>query len=141
MSLAGVARVVRRFCLDCQGGSPVSVASCRDVECPFFPMRELKSEPERNSEDLTCANAAPAVEKNVEPEPELIKGAAENIRPLRLIRAYCLRCAGSRQDVRECEAKDGCSLWSYRFGVKPTTFKRVSSRVKNERQSLKLPGL
>lgn len=115
MSLAGVDRAVRRFCLDCQGGSAASVAACLDAECLFYPVREHRAG------DVNTDAKAP--------------------RPLRLIRGYCLGCAGSRREVRECEARDDCPLWSYRFGVEPATFKRVSSRLKKERQSLKLPGL
>ena len=138
MSLAGVNRAVRRFCLDCQGGSAASVVSCLDAECLFYPERDAKSEPEG---DEGCLKAGAVIESDTGPGPRAVRASSTPRRPLRLIRGYCLGCAGSRREVRECEAKDDCPLWSYRFGVKPSTFKRVSSRLKKERQSLKLPGL
>ena len=61
--------------------------------------------------------------------------------PARLIRRFCLACAGNRQDVRACDAKASCALWSFRFGVSPATFKRVVVRRQLWRSRLSLPGL
>lgn len=65
----------------------------------------------------------------------------EASRPARLIRLFCLTCAGNRQDVRVCDAKASCALWSFRFGVSPATFKRVVVRRQLWRSRLSLPGL
>lgn len=105
-------RALRRFCLDCQGGYVPSVSACKDVSCIFFPYRR--------------------------PAPE---AAAPGERPLRLIRRFCLDCAGSRREARECDARERCSLWSFRFGVLPSTFKRVVARWRKRRSELTLPGL
>ncbi len=140
MSVAGVVRAVRRFCLACQGGSPASVSSCLDVGCLFYPVRGARAEPEDKEGSFAAKEAAgtcPETGNSVEPAPGAMNGPS----PLRLVRGYCLGCAGSRLEVRECGARDGCPLWSYRFGVRPSTFRRVSSRLRKERQSLKLPGL
>lgn len=59
---------------------------------------------------------------------------------LRAIRRFCLACGGNRTDVRSCDAKDACPLWSYRFGVLPSTFKRVVARRRRSRTELALPG-
>ena len=106
------ARVLRRFCLDCQGGHVPSVSACRDGACLFYSYRRLN------------------LPECVPPEPAL-----------RVIRRFCLDCAGSRREVRECDARDSCSLWSYRFGVLPSTFKRVIARRRRKRMELTLPGL
>lgn len=62
-------------------------------------------------------------------------------RPVRVIRRFCLLCGGSRGEVRACDARDACPLWSYRFGVLPATFKRVLARQRRSRSELTLPGL
>lgn len=103
------AKSIRKFCLLCQGGSSQAIASCEDSHCHIYPLRLCTLEP-----------------------------LAADIRPLRHVRRYCLECAETRQDVRDCIAKD-CPLWSYRFGVAPTTFKRVISRLRHKKQTLLLP--
>lgn len=102
---------LRRFCLECQGGSAQAVQGCVDTACPLYPARQCTTHP-------------------LSPE----------IRPLRLIRQYCLNCAETRQDVRACEART-CHLWSLRFGVLPATFKRVVARQRVQRETILLPGL
>lgn len=104
-------KAIRRFCLDCQGGSAPAVRDCQDHECPLFSLRLA----------------------TIEPLPE-------DTAPLRIIRAHCLDCAGSRRDARNCDAREACPLWSYRFGVLPATFKRVAARRKKARETLLLPG-
>jgi hypothetical protein len=109
-------RALRRFCLDCQGGHVPSVSACKDTSCLLFPYRRR----------------------------DVSEGAAENdfaSPALRVIRRFCLDCAGNRREVRECDARENCSLWSYRFGVQPATFKRVIARRKKKRGELRLPGL
>lgn len=47
---------------------------------------------------------------------------------LRAVRRHCLSCAASREDVRACAAREQCGLWSYRFGVRPETYRSVRER-------------
>ena len=117
-------RALRRFCLDCQGGHPPSVAACKDADCLLFAMRR----PAGAAADPLAD--APCDEEDSFPE-----------RPLRVIRRFCLACGGSRTEVRTCDARDACPLWSYRFGVLPATFKRVLARQRRSRSELLLPGL
>lgn len=114
---------IRRFCLDCQGGHAPSVRDCTDGQCILYPVRH-----------------APANDSET-PAPPLPPAADGHIRPVRLIRLFCLACAGSRQEVRVCDARQACALWSFRFGVSPSTFKRVSARRQFYRSLLLLPGL
>ena len=111
MSAGKATKALRRFCLECQGGSAPSVFACADTACVLYTFRQCTTVP-----------------------------LPEGARPLRGIRQHCLLCAGSRQDVRACDAKETCSLWSYRFGVLPGTFKRVALRRKKKRETLFLPG-
>ncbi len=104
-------RALRRFCLDCQGGSAPSVRACADASCRLYVFR-------------LCT----------------VEDLPEDARPLRAIRGHCLACAGSRKEVRACDARENCPLWSYRFGVLPATFKRVAARRKKRRETLLLPG-
>jgi len=106
-----VARAIRRFCLDCQGDSPPHVTGCKDTACPLFSLRDSTLRP-------------------LLPEE----------RPLRSIRRYCLSCAETRDDVRKCDAREQCGLWSFRFGVLPQTFKRVVSRRKRGKELFLLPA-
>lgn len=47
---------------------------------------------------------------------------------LRAIRRQCVACAGSPAEVRACAAREDCALWSYRFGVRPRTYREVRRR-------------
>ncbi|MBD5539345.1 MAG: hypothetical protein HDQ94_05050 [Desulfovibrio sp.] len=100
----------RRFCLDCQGASPGAVRSCADGDCPLWDWR------------LPRPMTAPG------PDAARVAGAALSRAVLRAIRRQCLACAGSRGDVRACAAREDCALWSYRFGVRPRTYKEVRRR-------------
>jgi hypothetical protein len=108
------ARTLRRFCLACQGGYHPSVITCADTSCPLYPLRRSAG---------------------MDEDPSLWPDA-----PARAIRRFCLGCAGSRSEVRRCDAKGQCALWSFRFGVSPATFKRIASRLKFRRSLLFLPG-
>ena len=120
-------KAIRRFCLDCQGGHVPSVRACADVSCVLYPLRHGdEAEEEREG--------AVPLEEDAPPQPEAD-------RPVRRIRLFCLGCAGSRQDVRTCDAGQDCALWSFRFGVLPATFKRVVARRQRWRTELTLPGL
>lgn len=96
----------RRFCLDCQGASSDAVRRCADAACPLWDWRSPSS-------------AAAAGEDASGAVPRAI---------LRAIRRQCLACAGSRGEVRACAAREDCPLWSYRFGVRPRTYRLVRRR-------------
>lgn len=113
---------IRRFCLDCQGGHPPSVRDCADGECILFPLRHGPA-----NEPASPLASSP--------------DAAGQTPPVRLIRLFCLVCSGNRREVRTCDARDACALWSFRFGVSPSTFKRVTARRQFRRSLLTLPGL
>jgi hypothetical protein len=105
--------VLKRFCLACQGGDADAVGTCRDIDCLLYALRPYQRP------------------GGAEPGPTSVA---------RAIRRFCLTCSGSRQEVRGCDAKE-CDLWSYRFGVSPSTFKRVLARRRRSRGALTLPGL
>lgn len=102
-----IGSAVRRFCLDCQGASPAAVRACADAACALWPCR-LPG---------VCA-AGDAAEA----------GRAASRGLLRAVRRYCLDCAGGRHEVRACQARQACPLWSYRFGVRPQTWRAVHRR-------------
>lgn len=126
-------KAIRRFCLDCQGGHVPSVRACADVSCVLYPLRH-GDEAEDEREGAVSPAGIPAPEGGEPPQPEAD-------RPVRRIRLFCLGCAGSRKDVRICDAGQDCALWSFRFGVSPATFKRVVARRQRWRTELTLPGL
>lgn len=141
-------RALRRFCLECQGGHPPSVAACRDVDCLLYALRRQPGTPagedaapgdadqDRAETGSGGAAAAPGCDAAAPAGSEGGPG-----RPVRVIRRFCLLCGGSRAEVRACDARDSCPLWSYRFGVLPATFKRVLARQRRVRSELTLPGL
>ena len=53
--------------------------------------------------------------------------------PLRAIRAFCLHCLGSAQEVRMCTGNDPdetgfrCTLYPFRFGTNPHIRRRKAS--------------
>ncbi|MDE6734329.1 MAG: hypothetical protein K2J64_02545 [Desulfovibrio sp.] len=98
----------RRFCLDCQGASPGAVRGCADRACPLWEWRLPPAAREASEAGGACSVTARAV--------------------LRAIRRQCVTCAGSRGDVRACAAREDCALWSYRFGVRPRTYREVRRR-------------
>ena len=100
---------IRSFCFACQGRSAARVNACADIDCPLHAYRLGE---------------------------EALRGHG----PLRAVRRYCLVCCGGeRGEVRSCAAKDGCALWSYRFGVSPQTYRRVKARFFAPQQ-FTLPG-
>lgn len=105
-------RALRRFCLECQGDDPEAVRACADAACLLYAARPYQSAREASPHEA----------------------------PLRAIRRFCLTCAGDRREARACDAKN-CPLWSFRFGVRPATFKRVAARREKSRRRLSLPGL
>lgn len=109
MSRAAVMRALRRFCLECQGGSSDAVRHCEDTRCALWAWR-IPDAAEATGEDGSAGGCG--------------------TRPaLRAIRRHCLICAGGRGDVRACSAREGCTLWSFRFGVTPGTYRAVRARL------------
>ena len=106
--LRSAALAARRFCLDCQGASPGAVRGCADTGCPLWEWRLPPAGRETPGDAGACSVTARAV--------------------LRAIRRQCVTCAGSRGDVRACAAREDCALWSYRFGVRPRTYREVRRR-------------
>ncbi len=48
--------------------------------------------------------------------------------PLPAIRLHCLGCVEGIKAVDECSIKD-CSLWPFRYGVRPSTAKKRNRNV------------
>lgn len=102
----GPLTAIRQFCLECQGASGKAVRACADRHCPLWDWRLALLA------DGSC------------PVPEAEAGC----QALRAIRRQCMLCAGDRQEVRACAAREVCVLWRYRFGVRPQTYKAVRRR-------------
>ena len=115
MANASSIACIRRFCLDCQGGSSRAVRECPDEDCRLHDWRLAA--------------------------PEGVSGENAAREARRAVRRQCLLCAGGRSDVRRCTARDGCPLWHYRFGVRPQTYKQVRRRFFAPRPLSLLPGL
>ncbi len=104
MAKPQVLRLVRRFCLECQGNASQEIRRCQDTQCALWPWRL------GHSYD-TGETSAMAQHK-----------------ALRCVRRHCLQCAGHRKDVRSCAEREKCPLWSLRFGVFPHTYNTVRRR-------------
>lgn len=136
-----------------------------DRPCPVFPLEDTTGYSPAKAAEILLPGASgtprvsgtpgasaflpvsetPQTEGVDLPPPSLLSTALREgedpCRPVRLIRRFCLACAGSRQEARACDAKQACALWSFRFGVSPATFKRVVARRQFWRMQLSLPGL
>lgn len=170
MSRIVVTKTIRRFCLECEGGSARAVRLCADKACALRAWRlPAGSDGEGNGQDdaddtptetaqpmaagpadlhaassvadtVDTAIAAPATAADDTPEGEASAPDVGATEPLRAIRRFCMVCCGGRGNVRACDARDVCPLWSFRFGVQPETFRRVKARQHGPRV-LVLPGL
>lgn len=155
-ALHSARKAIRRFCLDCQGGYAPSVRDCADAACVFHPLRHGFRAQDRPGGTPPAEEPLPGLLPSLLPCDQPLASAPsgpltpdraagpeqeEAGRPVRLIRLFCLVCAGNRQDVRACDAGQVCALWSFRFGVSPGTFKRVVARRRLWRSRLPLPGL
>lgn len=162
MSYSRVVRAIRRFCLECQGGAAREVRRCPDLDCALRIWRMAGARgteqpgqvegcigagcPASVAPGAVAAAAAAAVENGaaareavVPPECVPPGNEGEVVPPLRAIRRFCLHCCGFRDAIRGCDARDACALWSYRFGVRPETYRRVKARFYGTRP-LVLPG-
>ncbi len=109
MANPNVLRQIRRFCMQCQGNSSSEVNACTDALCILWSWRQSNN----INNDL---------------QKPLAVGTTHRL-ALRSVRRHCLHCAENTSDVRACTAKNECPLWSLRFGVYPTTYKRVIKRL------------
>lgn len=102
-------RTIRRFCLECVGGSADEVRACTSTDCPLHPYR-FGSHPDHIDH-----------------------------RPIRAVRNKCLWCqGGSTQAVEECPT-GYCPLHRFRHGKNPKrklTTKQCNSLVKTRAVSL-----
>ena len=107
-------QAIRTTCLLCQGGGRKLVAECCEITCPLHPYR-MGSIPE---------NTAPALPK--------------------IIRKFCLRCAGCAADANACKggtpvgSMDPCALYPYRRGRMPA--KKQARKKMNKKSILKKTG-
>lgn len=141
---------VRKFCMECQGTSLKAVRECSDEACALWPYRlpdilapaamEAHDRSAVSPQDIPPAFACSAescTETSSDPvaDQDMEEGAfpaptskAARRMLLRAVRRHCMTCAASRGDVRDCAAREECSLWSYRFGVRPETYRAVRQR-------------
>lgn len=166
MSHVKTIRAIRRFCLDCQGGVAREVRLCPDTACGLYtwrlagivaggtnggrhdPAGDGDADAPDAAQDASVSGGSankPAPDKSAtDPLPGALPLIAQTLpdeRPVRAIRRYCIACCGGeRAEVRTCDARDRCALWSYRFGVLPETYRRVKARLTGPR-TLVLPGL
>ncbi len=129
MARPDILRQIRRFCLDCQGNSSPEIQQCRDTECHLWPLRLGKVKSHAATATLSTAHGENIDPKTLDTIGEGIHSVLFEKKPLRVVRSHCLACAGHRSDVRACTAKEQCPLWSLRFGVYPSTYKRVKARL------------
>lgn len=104
--------------MECQGASSEAVRGCTDSHCALWPHRL----PEQSAQAPEKANAADKLSQR--------ESARQR---LRAVRRHCLSCAASRAEVRACTARESCTLWSYRFGVRPETYLAVKERCLHPR--------
>lgn len=160
MSHVKTIRAIRRFCLDCQGGVAREVRLCPDTGCGLYAWRlagivaggasgggkqDTAGDGDADADALTGTPAASSGgPSGGDPLPGALPLIAQTLpdeRPVRAIRRYCIACCGGeRAEVRTCDARDRCALWSYRFGVLPETYRKVKARLTGPR-ALVLPGL
>ncbi len=90
------ARLIRTYCLRCQGGQALFVRECpsngkptargeRTTRCPLWPLRMG------------------------------VRAGTRRVNRLRRIRRKCLDCLATAAEVQGC-AEKGCELWAYRTG-------------------------
>lgn len=126
-----IRQAVRHFCLECQGNSAKAVQKCVDEACALWPHRLPGSAAFAQDFAPTSGHdpqgeLAQQGEPAQKGEPKICQAQRRLL--LRAVRRYCLSCAASREDVRACAAREQCGLWSYRFGVRPETYRSVRER-------------
>lgn len=68
------------------------------------------------------------VKREPVPPPE---GEKADLGPGKAIRAFCLQCVGSSNEVRVC-CSYSCALWSHRFGVRPASLRARKPELLSE---------
>ena len=95
---------IRKFCLDCMGGSSDTVKDCPSRNCKFYPYRFGKTTAIR-----------------------------PGYSPLKAIRLYCLECVGNSDEVKKCSMPE-CPVYYYRQGHNPKLKGRGDvSNLRNKR--------
>ena len=57
----------------------------------------------------------------------------ENLKsPLKTIRAHCIDCSGTADEVKKCTVKQ-CKLWPYRFGKAVNRPKKILTEEQKEK--------
>ncbi len=156
MSHVKTIRAIRRFCLDCQGGVAREVRLCPDRGCGLYAWRlagivaggsngggrhDHAGDGDADTDPVAGASTGSSGGNPLPGALPLIAQTLPDERPVRAIRRYCIACCGGeRAEVRTCDARDRCALWSYRFGVLPETYRKVKARLTGPR-TLVLPGL
>ena len=82
-------KAIRKFCVECMGGSIQLPANYTSKLCKFYPYR-LGKKPDIRPENT----------------------------PLRSIRLYCLECVGTSNEVKNCSMSE-CPVYYYRSGKNP----------------------
>ena len=95
-------KAIRKKCINCSGFSCKEVTNCDFTDCSLYPYRF-----------------------GLRPETALKQGKevkCDNIKtPLKAIRSECISCMnGSKKEVKLCSLPN-CSLYPYRFGMRPST--------------------
>ena len=80
---------IRKFCLECMGGSSKIVTDCPSTKCKFYHFR---------------------FGKNPIPQPKIFA--------LKSMRLYCLECLYTSDEVKKCTMPE-CPVYIYRFGNNP----------------------
>lgn len=85
-------KAIRAKCIDCTGAEPNAVKKCELIDCPLFPFRFGKN-------------------------PFRGKSKPDNyLPPIKAIRAECLSCNYTAQEVRLCPCTE-CALYPLRLDV------------------------
>ena len=93
---------IRAYCRWCMNGQSFEVTHCQSIDCAFYQYRAVST------------------------------GEKPFVSSAKAIKARCLQCSETYEDLKNCEFKD-CPLWSYRFGRNPYKTKRTL----NEEQKAK----
>lgn len=107
-------KAIHKHCRECMGGS---MDECTSPLCGLYPFNP--SAPKIRTVWHTVRKDGFGAEKNVK------------LTPLRAIRHQCTECYGFdkfRHQIQTCPSKK-CPLWSFRFGVLPTTAQKRGQHI------------
>ncbi len=91
-----------------------------------MPSQNYSTEADRASADIrtevTAANKERREVQLTDAQLESLGHAKRN--PIKVIRAFCIRCMGGNvAEIRRCTSP-GCALWPYRLGTNPFTSRK-----------------